>query len=211
MRTALAVTRITPDDALYPLSIARYLGAQAPAEVHALGALGILATTKVAIFCSNKCPGNIILQTYDLAQRLRHEHYTLIGGFHSPVEQECLTVLLRGPAPVVVCPARDIAGMRLPVAWRQPLAEGRLLLLSPFGGGERRPTADMALERNRFVAALADLIMVAHAAPGSKTEAFCRELLAWGKAVYTVENEANAALLTMGVKTLKDIQLDTGS
>ena len=169
----------------YPQALGRYLGAAAPAALRSLGNLDILRRKKLAIFCSARCPGSVILRTYDLAQRLREDTFAVVSGFHSPLEQECLTVLLRGPAPVVVCPARDIEGMRLPVAWRQPLAEARLLLLSPFSGGQRRPTLDMALARNRFVAALADIIIVAHAAPGSKTEAFCRELAAWGKAVYT--------------------------
>ena len=28
----------------------------------------------------------------------------MIGGFHTPMEQECLEVLLRGQQPVVICP-----------------------------------------------------------------------------------------------------------
>jgi len=193
------VHTIVPSDAHYPPSLARYLGAGAPAALRTLGNLDILSRTKLAIFCSSRCPGNVILRTYDLAQRLRTAQYAVISGFHAPVEQECLTVLLRGPAPVVICPARDIADMRLPVAWRAPLVERRLLVLSPFSGGERRPTADMAMLRNRFVAALADRIIIARAAPGDKTEAFCRELLAWGKPVYTLPDEVNGNLALMGV------------
>ena len=192
------------DDQIYPPSLARYLGAGAPAVLHCLGNLDILRKTKLAIFCSARCPGGVILQTYDLALRLRQAAHAGIGGFHSPVEVECLRVLLRGPAPVIVCPAREIAGMRLPVAWRAPLAEGRLLVLSPFSGGERRPTADMAVQRNRFVAALADRIIIAHAAPGGKTEAFCRDLLAWGKPVYTLPDEANSNLALMGVPNYQE-------
>jgi len=45
----------------------------------------------------------------------------------------------------------------------------------------------MALARNRRVAALADIITVAYAAPGSKTEELCREIRVWGKNVQPVE------------------------
>jgi HEPN domain-containing protein len=37
---------------------------------------------------------------------------TVVGGFHAPMERECLTILLRGAQPVILCPARNI-GMRI--------------------------------------------------------------------------------------------------
>jgi hypothetical protein len=77
-----------------------------------LGDLNILDQKSLALFCSVKCPGNLILHTYDITQRLRQSGVTVIGGFHSPMEQECLRILLRGTQPVVVCPARSLSGMR---------------------------------------------------------------------------------------------------
>jgi len=62
--------------------------------------------------------------------------------------------------------------MRIPVAWREPLEQERLLLLSPFEKKHRRMTADLADQRNTFVAAIADEVCFIHAAPGSKTESF---------------------------------------
>src|SRR5439155_11842719 len=112
----------------------------------------------------------------------------VVGGFHTPMEKECLALLLRGTQPLVVCPARSIEGMRLPLVWREPIKEGRLLLLSPFTGSQDRPTADMSIFRNRFVAALADRIFVAYASPGGKTESLCREALSWGKELYTFDS-----------------------
>ena len=84
---------------------------------------------KLALFCSVKCPGNLILQTYDLACALRDAGVTVIGGFHSPMEKECLSLLLRGMQPVIICPARSIERLRLPTSWKALLAEDRLLLL----------------------------------------------------------------------------------
>jgi hypothetical protein len=42
-------------------------------------------------------------------------------------------------------------------------------------------------------------VLVVHAAPGSKTEAFCRELVRWGKPLRTFASEHNANLVGMGV------------
>ena len=93
--------------------------------------------------------------------------------------------------------------MRLPAEWKMPLAEGRLLLLSPFGEKLRRVTADLAQRRNEFVATLADEVFVAHAAPGSKTERFCRDVLAWGKPLLTLESDENADLIARGARHVK--------
>ena len=124
----------------------------------------------------------------------------MIGGFHSPMERECLALLLRGTQPVVVCPARGIENIRLPAAWKQPLAEGRLLILSPFERKHRRATAGLAVMRNRLVAALAEQVFVAHAGTGSKTGQLCRELLAKGQTLWTLASGENNELVGLGAK-----------
>ena len=53
----------------------------------------ILQRQLIAFFCSVRCPGNLIIKTYDLAQTWRVEEQPIIGGFHSPVEKEVLKIL----------------------------------------------------------------------------------------------------------------------
>ena len=114
------------------------------------------------------------------------------------MEKECLRLLLRGQQPVVICPARSIENMRIPADWRPALNGGRLLVLSPFPSRQRRPTAETSELRNGLVATLADRVFIAHAAPGSKTEAFARNLAATGKTLLTLDSPANANLAGMG-------------
>jgi len=168
----------------------------------AIGNLDILSNRTLGFFCSVKCPGNLILQTYDLARALRDAHITVIGGFHSPMEKECLALLLRGNQPIIICPARTIQGMSLPSEWQAPLAQGRLLLLSPFEEKERRTTSESAQRRNEFVAAIADAIFIAYAAPGSKTEKFFRDVLTLGKQVFTLDSDQNTNLISTGANTI---------
>lgn len=118
------------------------------------------------------------------------------------MEQECLSILLKGRQPVIVCPARSIETMRLKAEHRTPLAENRLLFLSQFPTKAKRMTADLALARNRFVAVLADEVFVAHAAEGGKLEAFCCELAARRKTLTTLESEANANLMALGARPI---------
>jgi predicted Rossmann fold nucleotide-binding protein DprA/Smf involved in DNA uptake len=184
----------------YPLALQNYLGDRAPERLTALGNLDLLTGKMLALFCSVKCPGNLILQTYDLAQNLRQADVTVIGGFQSPMERECLTILLPSSNPVIICLARSLENLRVRSEYKKPLASGRLLLLSPFVGRPHRPTVQTALYRNRIVAALADQIFVSYADPGGKTEQFCREVLAWGKPLFTLESDANANLMAMGAQ-----------
>lgn len=169
-------------------------------ELHTIGNATILDLPKLALFCSVKCPGKLILDTYDLCQRFRAEGITVISGFHSPMEQECLRILLRSSHPVIWCLARGMLRRipAKPVDCRPAVAEDRLLLVSPFPGKIRRVTAKTAIIRNRLVADMAVAIIVAHAASGSKMEALCRELLTTGKPLYTFDHPANAALLQAG-------------
>ncbi len=168
----------------------------------AIGDVKILDTPLLGLLCSIRCPGRVIVQTYDLARALRDAGVPVIGGFHSPMEKECLDFLLRGKQPVVVCPARSITNMRIPSAWRKACAEGRLLILSPFATKHGRISALLAEKRNRFVSLLADQFFVPYAAPGSKTEQLCQDLLSAGKQVYTFESERESSIAIAGALTI---------
>lgn len=198
----MASVILTPDAPLYPAGLRAALGDDAPAALTAIGDVGLLGRRTLALLCSVRCPGEVILGAYDLALALRHAGVPVVGGFHAPMERECLRILLRGTQPALVCPARSIEGMRVPAEWARPIAEGRLLVASPFASGERRATAELARERNRFVAALADAVFVAHAAPGGKTEALCREVAAWGKPLLTLAGEHNTNVIALGARAV---------
>jgi predicted Rossmann fold nucleotide-binding protein DprA/Smf involved in DNA uptake len=194
-----AVLQVHRSGSIYPTALKTYLGHRAPAQIFALGDLDILQTKPLALFCSRKCPGNLILQTYDLAQHWRDQGVTVIGGFHSPMERECLNILLRSPHPVIICPARGLP-RRIEPEFKRPLAEDRLLLLSAFPDSIKRATEETAHQRNRVVAALADKIFIAYAEPNSKTELFCREIVAWDRPLFTLASDANQNLIALGAK-----------
>ncbi|MEW6263926.1 MAG: hypothetical protein AB1641_12695 [Thermodesulfobacteriota bacterium] len=133
---------------------------------------------------------------------MREAGLAVIGGFHSPLEKDCLDILLKGRQPVVICPGRGLEKMRLPRNWQGPLDDGRLLLISPFEPGTHRVTEKLALARNRFVAALAEAVIVAHASAGSKIEQLGGEVVAWGKKVFAIKDEKNHNLISLGARPL---------
>jgi predicted Rossmann fold nucleotide-binding protein DprA/Smf involved in DNA uptake len=164
----------------------------------------VLDNVKLGLFCSIRCPGKLVVRTYDLVRDLRDAGVTLVGGFHSPMEQECLRLVLRGGSPVIVCPARSVADMRLQPEWKAPVQAGRLLLISTFPADVRRVTRETAMRRNAFVASLADVLFVAYAGLGGSTERLCRDALDHGQHVLTFGAPENQHLLELGARPVHD-------
>ncbi len=181
-----------------PATLQRCFDTARTPAVAVQGDLALLDGVLTGFFCSVRCPGDIILKTYDLAKALRGAEITFIGGFQSPMEKEFLDVLLWGRVRVVICPARGLGNMRVPKNWRAPLADGRLLLLSFFDDNIRRPTAAIVARRNAYVAAVCNRILVAHAQQNSKTEALCKHALTSRKPVLTLDSPHNAHLMALG-------------
>ena len=179
MRKAAEPVNLASTDARYPACLGRRLGAARLPPLSALGNLDLLALPKTALFCSARCPGEAILRTYDQAAKWRDEGRCIISGFHSPVEKECLRILLRGSQPIIYCPARSLEKMRLAPELKKPMADGRLLILSCFTAGNHRLTAPLAARRNEFVAALADEVWFAHIAPGGQMQRLANKIAGW--------------------------------
>ena len=172
------IQHLTVSDGVYPTRLVERLGPEASPRLRLLGNPDLLGLPKTALFCSVRCPGNAILAAYDKAARWRDERRCVISGFHSPVEKECLRILLRGSPPTIICPARGLP-RRIPAGWRKPLDEGGLLILSAFPEAETRITADLARRRNDLVAALADEVWFAHVTPGGNNDMLTGSLVRW--------------------------------
>jgi predicted Rossmann fold nucleotide-binding protein DprA/Smf involved in DNA uptake len=168
----------------------------------AIGNLDILYTNLLGLFCSIRCPGTIILSTYDCMRFLRDAGVAVVSGFHSPIEKDCLDILLKGVQPIVVCPARSIARMRIPRDWKKPIDAGRLLILSPFDEKQKRPTVSTAQQRNHLVAKLGRSFLIPYAEAGSKTEQLGREILEAGGTIYSFSSAVNNGLIHSGAKPI---------
>jgi predicted Rossmann fold nucleotide-binding protein DprA/Smf involved in DNA uptake len=169
-----------------------------PPVVHGIGNREILGSRCLGLICSVQCPGSVVIKTFDAIRELRDAGVIMAGGFHSPMEQDCLDFLLRGHQPVLICAARGLGRMRLPAAWREAVDAGRLLLLSPFGDTVTRPRTSHAEIRNEFVAALADVVLIPHASPGGKAEALANRVIERGQLLFTLDDDQNGRLVSIG-------------
>ena len=98
-------TLIQPKTSEYPAALHRAFGRQALPPLAAIGNRDVLRCRPLGLFCFIKCTGDVILRTYDLTRTIRDAGILAIGGFHSPMEKECLTLLLRGVLPNRDCPS----------------------------------------------------------------------------------------------------------
>ena len=160
------ITTLLPAHPGWPSNLGNRLGRAAPSYLQTIGNLEVLAGHKLGLFCSVRCPGDAILAAYNAARKLRDEGVTVVSGFHSPVEKECLRILFRGKQPIIICLARAMEKIRLPLDWRRALETRRLLLISPFEKRPRRPTTESSHQRNELVAALSDEALIVHVEPG---------------------------------------------
>lgn len=186
----------------YPFALRDNKTSELFPQIWALGNLDILKRPLLGFFCSVKCPGDLILRTYDLARSLRDNGIAVIGGFHSPIEKDCLDLLIKGTQPIILYPARSIENMLVKKMFRQPLDEGRLLFLSPFEKKVKRQTIQMSQLRNQFICAMAKAVFVSYAEAGGKIEDMSKEILSVNKPLYTFESAYNKTLIQMGAQTI---------
>jgi predicted Rossmann fold nucleotide-binding protein DprA/Smf involved in DNA uptake len=200
---------LTPDCDNYPAALTALLGVDAPASLACAGDANIMQHRTLALFCSVQCPGAMILHTYDMIQKLRHRCLTVIGGFHSPMERECLRTLGRGTTGVIWCLAKELERFRLPREFIDIFDARRLMVMSPFVDHAPRVTRETSAYRNRVAAAMADEIFLPYAAPGSHTEAFCITALSWDKPVYTLDAPENRGIIERGATPVSLSDIDS--
>ena len=133
--------------------------------IHGVGAQSLLDLPITAFFASRQCPGVAIRAAMGWVLQQARDGQVVASGFHSPLEQSALTVLLQARSPVVAVLARPVSSAKLPPAWAVPLAQGRMAVVSSVSAVTRL-TSEAATLRNAQVARLATSIVVAHASPG---------------------------------------------
>jgi predicted Rossmann fold nucleotide-binding protein DprA/Smf involved in DNA uptake len=189
---------IVPSEQDYPRRVIHRLGEGAPAVLYVVGDASCLSTIELALLCSVSCPGSVIIKTFDAIRNIRDAGVVVAGGFHSPMERDCLHFLLRGSQHVVLSPAHTIEGLAIDSDEQAALNEGRLVAVSVFDADVLRPTPQAAVRRNQFVAATADTLLVPHAVPGGKVEREAREAIARGQKVLTFDDTENSHLVAHG-------------
>lgn len=144
----------------------------------------ILKNYKVGFFCSQKCPPDLILPIYDKAKEWRENKACVISGFHTTVEKDVLHYLLKGEQPVIICPARSLEKIKIDSELKKEIEKGRVLLISNLPN--KRISKKYSLERNLFVAEMADEIIIGYAKPGGTLEKICEDVKKSDKKIFYI-------------------------
>lgn len=143
--------------------------------IQTLGNTDLLKQPKTAFLCSRKVPASVVLKCYDWAIEQRDNGNCVISGFHSQIEKEVLHYLLKGKQPIILVLARGLKEKVEPEL-EKPLAEGRLLIISPFEKNIKRVTEQTAETRNKLMTDLADQITIGYASPGGQLEELLKRI-----------------------------------
>lgn len=163
----------------------------------------LLRGSLVGFLSSTEIPPDLILPAFDLTRRLKMADVPIAGGFQSEVERFCLSVLLAGRGPLVLCPARSLDGMT-PTPRVGPRLTGRTLVYaSTERAGVRRPTSQVALRRNDLVVGLGARLIVLSAPPGSRALKSAAASLEAGRSVACFDHRRNRDLLLLGAVPIR--------
>lgn len=129
--------------------------------MHTIGNEEILMLHKTAFLCSQKCPADVVLKSYDWAKKQREEGQCVVCGSHSQIEQDVFEILLRGRQALILVLARGMK-TRWDSTIEKAVDDDRLLIISPFERGTKRVTRASAEKRNKKIIEISDNIVVAH-------------------------------------------------
>ncbi len=121
--------------------------------MESLGNKELLQLKKVAFLASSTIALDMVLKCYDWATEKREG--CVISGYSSKLEQDVLHFLLRTKTPVIMVLARRMY-KQLPEELKEPLEQGRLLIISTSNAVRQSKTT--ALARNRYICEMADTI-----------------------------------------------------
>lgn len=206
----ITAVMLDPSDPRYPPRLRKRSAGLHAAPLAVLGNPGLLLRQSIGLVCSRRCPGSVILQMYEIVQKLKLYPCIVVGGFHSPMEKECFEILLPGRSGIVLCPAHALNRVRLRADIKQAVMAGRLALVSPFNKSKRRCSRSLATHRNHFVADLSTVVIIPHAASGSSTEALARQLIGQKKTVLTIDDPSNCNLFGIGAQPVEWSTLQPG-
>ena len=156
-----------PAPAILPAAWLQRVGAEIAARIVGAGETALLAQPLLGLIASRECPGHVLLETLDRVPEWVKAGRVIVSGFHSPLEQQVLRSVLRRKGRVVKVLARGMTDYRPTAEEREPLAAGRMLVITACPPEVRRTTRETALARNRLVLALASEIVAPFVAAGS--------------------------------------------
>lgn len=139
------------------------------------GNKNILTFAKTAFLCSQQCPAEIVLKSYDWAKEQREKGNCIVCGNHSQIEKDVFEILLKGKQPLILALARSMKTRWEPEI-EKAVIENRLLVFSPFEKETKRVTRETAEIRNKTIIEICDYIMVGYKSKNGQLDNLLKQI-----------------------------------
>lgn len=191
----------------YLLRLGPFFGKQPP-KLWYLGEPSLLNSRLLGIVSARKIEPDLAWKVSDLMRELVSLEVTFISGWHSPLEEEALRILLMQSAKVIFCTAKSLDKFKLSPQLEDLVSQKRILLLTHCSPKVKRISRDASLRRNLLVAGLGKGLLVLSAPAGSVSLKLAQKTMNLGRAVFTPQHRINDALLSSGAlpATIENIQ-----
>ncbi len=201
------ITEIPRDSVIYPSGLDSFFDKEPP-RLWYLGDPSLLNGKLLGVVSARKIDPDLALKASDLLPRLASLEVTYISGWHSPLEEEALRILLPLPVRIILCLSKSLNKFTPTVEVKALVEQGRALLLTHCSPKAKRISRDASIRRNRLVVALAKSLLVLSAPQGSASFKLAQLAGTLGRPVFATQHPINQRLLATGVlpATMENIQ-----
>jgi predicted Rossmann fold nucleotide-binding protein DprA/Smf involved in DNA uptake len=217
---ALAVERwsqfgigiVSRADSGYPTRFRALRGGAAPILFYA-GDLGLLDTATLGVVGSRDATASGLRFAARLGKRAASEDVAIASGDARGVDRAAMDAAFDAGGKVIGILADSLAKSALSKRYRHAIGERRLLLISHVEP-EARFTVPHAMERNRYIYAASDAVIIGDSdvKGGTWSGAIENDKHGWTTAYVRIGNEArdgNAALVQEGLPSIDDAWLES--
>lgn len=143
-----------------------------------LGNKELLKREKVGFLCSRNISSGCVFRCYDWALEMKNSGKVVVSGFHSKIEKDVFRILARGTQPIIVVLARrHYTQQYFPEEFKQPLADGRLLIVSTDSTARFNTVATAAV-RNRYICQISEQMVFGYLSEQSNLKSLYDEFAA---------------------------------
>lgn len=170
-----------------------------PPSLWCRGDLTILNHTLLGIISARQIDSELKSESSQLLKQLVFmKDVSFVGGWHSPLEEEALRIVIAREASIIFCVSKGLDRFIPSVEVANRVSQGQALLLTHCSPKAKRITRDASMRRNQLVVELAKTLLILSAPEGSASLNLARSALRQGKTVHTLEHRLNKDLLIAG-------------
>ena len=179
-----------------------------PSRLWYIGEPSLLNGEVLGIVSARKTEPDLALKTSQIMRELVSIDVALASGWHSPLEEEALHILLTHSSRIIFCLAKSLSRFIPPVEVGDLISQRRALLLTHCSPKANRISRDASLRRNRLVLGLSKGLLVLSAPVGSASFKLAQLAMNLGRPVFTPQHPINQGLIASGTlpATMENLQ-----